>query len=160
VLGFIDRVDAEGDVTVVRDLKSGKAHPRVKPEVEPTPVRDVQLGLYQLVAKRLAGTWGTPKKVQAAYAYASGRSEVEERAFREDAAELEKATKKWLATAAHLLSARAFPPTTNEGDCDYCPFAPVCGDGVVQRAREGLAEEEDGPLARFRAMKLGEEDEE
>jgi hypothetical protein len=36
----------------------------------------------------------------------------------------------------------------------------VCGDGVVRRAREGLAEEEDGPLARFRAMKLGEEDEE
>ena len=159
VTGFIDRVDVEGDATLVRDLKSGGAHPRVKPEVGPTPFRDVQLGLYQLAAKKLSATWGTPKKVQAAYAYASGRADVEERAFREDAAALEKATKDWLATAAHLLSARAFPPTTDKGDCEYCPFQPLCGDGAPRRAREGLSEEEDGPLVRFRALKLGEEDE-
>jgi RecB family exonuclease len=159
VTGFIDRVDVEGDATLVRDLKSGAAHPRVKPEADPTPFRDVQLGLYQLVAKKLAASWGTPKKVHAAYAYASGRADVEERAFREDAAALEKATKGWLATAAHLLSARAFPPTTDEDDCGYCPFHPLCGDAATRRAREGLAEEEDGPLVRFRKLKLGEDDE-
>lgn len=160
VTGFIDRVDVEGDATLVRDLKSGPAHPRVKPEADPTPFRDVQLGLYQLAAKRLASAWDTPKKVKAAYAYASGRAEVEERAFRADPAALEEATKEWLATAAHLLSARAFPPTADEDDCEYCPFHPLCGDAATRRAREGLAEEEDGPLARFRTLKLGEGDEE
>jgi RecB family exonuclease len=159
VTGYIDRVDVEGDATLVRDLKSGGAHPRVKPEADPTPFRDVQLGLYQLAAKRLAPGWGTPKKVQAAYAYASGRADVEERAFREDAAVLEKATKEWLATAAHLLSARAFPPTADEGDCEYCPFQPLCGAAAPRRSREGLSEEEDGPLVRFRTLKLGEGDE-
>ncbi len=156
--GFIDRVDAEGGVTVVRDLKSGKAHPRVKPEVDPTPVRDVQLGLYQLAARKLAKAWDTPGKVAGAYAYANGRGEVEERAFRDDAAALEEATKEWLATAAHLLHARAFPPSADEGDCEYCPFHVICGAGAVARAREALAEVEDGPLMRFRALKLGEDE--
>jgi len=160
VHGFIDRVDVEGDATLVRDLKSGATHPRAGKEADPTSFRDVQLGLYQLAAKKLASTWGTPKKVKAAYAYASGRSDVEERAFREDPAALEKATKEWLATAAHLLSARAFPPSADERDCEYCPFQPLCGDAAVSRAREGLAEEEDGPLVRFRILKLGEGDEE
>ena len=157
--GFIDRVDVEGGVTVVRDLKSGKAHPRVKPEVDPTPLRDVQLGLYQLAARELAKQWGTPAKVEGAYAYASGRGEVEERAFRDDAAALEKATSGWLATAAHLLHARAFPPSADEGDCEYCPFHVLCGDAAAARAREALAELEDGPLARFCALKLGGGDE-
>jgi RecB family exonuclease len=157
--GFIDRVDVDGGVTVVRDLKSGKAHPRVGGEAEATPLVDVQLGLYQLAARKLARSWGTPAKVAGAYAYASGRGEVEERAFRGDAATLAKATGEWLATAAHLLEARAFPPSADEGDCEYCPFHVLCGDGAVARAREALAEVEDGPLARFRALKLGEEDE-
>jgi hypothetical protein len=160
VYGFIDRVDAEGGVTVVRDLKSGKAHPRAKSEVGPTPLRDVQLGLYQLAARQLAKQWGTPAKVEGAYAYASGRGEVEERAFRADATELATATKEWLAAAANLLHARAFPPSAQEGDCEYCPFHVLCGEGAVARAREALAEVEDGPLARFRALKLDEEDEE
>jgi hypothetical protein len=158
VHGFIDRVDVEGGVTLVRDLKSGKAHPRVRAEAEPTPFVDVQLGLYQLAARKLAKPWGTTAKVAGAYAYASGRGEVEERAFRGDAATLAKATGEWLATAAHLLQARAFPPSADEGDCEYCPFHVLCGDAAVARAREALAEVEDGPLARFRALKLGEED--
>jgi PD-(D/E)XK nuclease superfamily len=160
VAGYVDRVDVEGDVTLVRDLKSGAAHPRAGREADPTPFRDVQLGLYQLAATKLAAEWGTPRKVEAAYAYASGRKDVEERAFRGDAAALEKATRAWLATAAHLLSARAFAPTPDEGDCEYCPFHPLCGDVATRRAREGLAEEQDGPLVRFRALKLGEGDEE
>jgi hypothetical protein len=122
-------------------------------------VRDVQLGLYQLVARRLAKTWGTPRRVEAAYAYVSPRGDVQERAFRGDAGALEMATERWLATAGHLLSARAFPPTTDAADCEYCPFEPLCGDGVPRRAREALELEDDGPLARFRALELGEEDE-
>jgi hypothetical protein len=159
VRGFIDRVDVEGGATLVRDLKSGRAHPRSGDEAGPTPVRDVQLGLYQLAAARLAPAWGTPAKVRAAYAYASGRAEVEERAFRGDAEALATATRAWLAAAAHLLSARAFPPTAAEGECAWCPFHPLCGEGAPRRAREALAEEEDGALARFRALALGEEDE-
>jgi CRISPR/Cas system-associated exonuclease Cas4 (RecB family) len=160
VHGYIDRVDVEDGVAVVRDLKSGKAHPRVKAEAGPTPLRDLQLGLYQLAARKLAKQWGTPAKVAVAYAYADGRGEVVERAFRADAAALEKATSEWLATAAHLLHARAFPPSADEDDCAYCPFHVLCGDGAAARAREALAEVEDGPLARFGALKqVGEEDE-
>jgi RecB family exonuclease len=159
VTGYIDRVDVEGDATLVRDLKSGGAHPRSGKEVGPTPFRDVQLGLYQLAAKELSAAWGTPRKVRAAYAYANGRADVEERAFRDDPAALEQATRVWLATAAHLLSARAFAPTPDEGDCEYCPFHPVCGAHACRRAREGLSEEDDGPLVRFRRLKLGEGEE-
>jgi len=158
--GFIDRVDVEGGATLVRDLKSGRAHPRRGDEAGPTPFRDVQLGLYQLAAKQLASEWGTPPDVIAAYAYASGRGDAEERAFRADAGSLESATREWLATAAHLLSARAFPPTPDEGDCGFCPFHPLCGAESARRAAAGLDEADDGtPLARFRTLKLGEEDE-
>ena len=160
VRGYIDRVDVEGGATLVRDLKSGRAYPRAKDEAGPTPFRDVQLGLYQLAAKRLASEWGTPGKVVAAYAYASGRADVEEREFRGDAAALEKATEGWLATAAQILSHRAFAPTPDEEDCLYCPFRPLCGTAAPRRALEGLGEAEDGPLAMFRSLKLGEGDEE
>jgi len=159
VRGFIDRVDVEGGVTVVRDLKSGKAHPRVRDEAGPTALIDVQLGLYQLAARKLAKPWGTPAHVAGAYVYASGRGEVEERAFRGDAAALANATGDWLATAAHLLGARAFPSSAHAGDCEYCAFHVLCGDAAVARARQALADVEEGPLARFRALKLGEEDE-
>jgi len=158
--GFIDRVDVEGEATVVRDLKSGKAHPRVREEAGPTALRDVQLGVYQLAARRLAGDWEAPTRVTAAYAYASGRGEVEERAFRADAAALQRATEQWLGTAAHLLAARAFPASADERDCTYCPFHVLCGSGAAARSREALSAAVDGPLAGFRALKLGEEDEE
>ena len=46
VRGFIDRLDVDGGVTTVRDLKSGKHHPRTGREAGPTALRDVQLGLY------------------------------------------------------------------------------------------------------------------
>ncbi|HEY6001869.1 MAG TPA: PD-(D/E)XK nuclease family protein, partial [Anaeromyxobacter sp.] len=159
VRGFIDRVDVEGDATLVRDLKSGRANPRTGEKAGPTPAIDVQLGLYQLAAQELAATWGAPRKVLAAYVYANGRAEVEERSFRSDPGALEAAARGWLATAAQLLSARAFPPSADEDDCPYCPFKPLCGGDAVRRAREGLAGEEDGPLAGFRRLKLGEEDE-
>ncbi|HEU4382132.1 MAG TPA: PD-(D/E)XK nuclease family protein [Anaeromyxobacteraceae bacterium] len=153
--GYIDRVDVDGKATVVRDVKSGRAYPRQGDEAGPTAVRDVQLGLYQLAAKTLAAAWETPRKVKAAYAYASGREPVQERAFRDDPEALEKATSEWLATAAGLLSRRHFPATADEGDCDYCLFQPLCGAAVPRRAREALAEEdEESPLGRFLALKV------
>jgi ATP-dependent helicase/DNAse subunit B len=161
VRGFIDRVDVEEGAALVRDLKSGRSHPRRGKEADPEPVLDVQLGLYQVAAKKLAAIWKTPKNVVAAYAYASGRGDVEERAYREDPDVLEKATKEWLATAAHLLEEHAFAPTPDEKNCKYCPFRVVCGAGAPRRAAEGLEEAEDGgALARFRALELGEGEDE
>ncbi|HET9599804.1 MAG TPA: PD-(D/E)XK nuclease family protein, partial [Anaeromyxobacteraceae bacterium] len=159
VRGFIDRVDVRQGATLVRDLKTGRAHPRAGREAGPTAFRDIQLGLYQLAAGKLASAWGTPATVQAAYAYASGWGEVEERAFRGDAGALEARTRGWIATAAHLLAARAFPPSVDEGDCGYCPFHVLCGDEATRRAREALAGVRDGPLARFAALQLGDEEE-
>jgi RecB family exonuclease len=157
--GFIDRVDVEDGVTVVRDLKSGQSHPRRGDEAGPTALRDVQLGVYMIAAKKLAASWKAPKKVVGAYAYASGQGDVEERAFRDDAAALEKATAGWLATAAHVLQERAFSSTPDEGDCDYCSFRPLCGTHAAARAAEGL-DGAGGALGRFRALKLGDGDEE
>jgi RecB family exonuclease len=157
--GFIDRLDVVDGVTLVRDLKSGKAHRKDGDESGPTPFRDVQLGVYALATRRLATQWNVPRKLAAAYVYASGRGEVEERSFRDDFGDLEKATAEWLATAGQLLAARAFPPTPDQHDCRFCPFAPVCGDDAVDRARAAL-EDADGPLGRFGALKLGEEEDE
>ena len=157
--GFIDRLDVVDGVTLVRDLKSGKAHPKRGKEAGPTPFRDVQLGVYALATRALAAGWKVPRKLAAAYVYASGHGEVEERPFRDDFKELEEATAEWLATAGQLLAARAFPPTPNEDDCRYCPFAPVCGEHAVERARREL-EDADGPLGRFGALKLGDEEDE
>jgi len=131
VRGYIDRLDVEGDHTLVRDLKTGRDHPRIGEEADPTPVRDVQLGLYGLVTRALAAKWNIPGKVQAAYVYARGPSE---RDFRKDHAPLEAAARGWLAVAAGLLSERAFPPTSRDEDCAFCPFAPVCGAPVQGRA--------------------------
>lgn len=156
VRGFIDRVDVEGGVTLVRDLKTGKPHPRVKDEVGPVPGRDVQIGLYSIVAAKLAAAWGTPRKVQSAYAYADGRGDPE-RAFRDDAKELVSATKDWLRLSAGLLAARSFPPTPHAGDCEWCPFEPVCGADTPARSASGLGEA-DGLLAEFRDLKAGTEE--
>ena len=96
--------------------------PRARATEEgPTPGRDVQLGLYGLVARRLAADLDLPKKLQAAYAYAQ---HGEERAFRGDYAELEAATKGWLAVAAGLLAEHAFPPTPRRRRLHLVPLPP------------------------------------
>jgi len=156
--GYLDRVDVEGDAALVRDVKSGVAHPRRGPEEGPVAHLDVQIGLYALAARALAAAWGIPRKVVAAYAYASGRGEVQERHFRGDPGTLERATEGWLATAAQLLASRSFPSAPDEDDCGYCPFRPLCGSEAPRRAREGLAEATSGPLARYRSLKGLEEE--
>ncbi len=155
VRGFIDRLDTEGDVTLVRDLKTGSPHPRSGKERGPVPVRDVQLALYTLVVKQLARRWGLPGKVQAAYAYAADRGE-RERAFRDDVKALTDSGKEWLALAAELLATRSFPATTDGGDCAFCGFAPLCGAGALARSEEVLSGAE-GALASFREIKNPEE---
>jgi RecB family exonuclease len=158
VRGYVDRIDATSARGIVRDVKSGRAHPRRGAEAEPVPARDVQLGLYVKVARALSAAWGLPPRAAGAYAYASGRGEVEERAFLEDAdaAALEASTDGWLGLARSLLAARRFPATPDEGDCEYCPFAPLCGSEAPRRAAAALAAlgpGDDGPLLAFRAFK-------
>ena len=102
------------------------------------------------MTKALATKWNVPGKVQAAYVYASGPSE---RDFRKDHAALETAAKSWLAVAAGLLSERAFPPSSREEDCTFCPFAPVCGAPVQGRAAAQVDEAEGAVAAFFEARK-------
>jgi hypothetical protein len=162
VRGYVDRLDATADRTIVRDLKSGRAHPREGSERGPVPGRDVQLGLYVKVARRLARAWDVPARAVGAYAYASGRGEVRERAFEDDVAVLDDATERWLGLARGLLAERRFPSTPDEGDCGFCPFAPLCGSEEPARASAGLALEReldaDGTLGAFLHLKRGEEE--
>lgn len=150
--GFIDRIDVEDGHALLRDLKTGKSHRREGKEADPAPGRDVQLGLYGLVTKALASKLGIPKKLQAAYTYVG---HAEERPFREDYADLEAAAKEWLALAARLLEARAFPPTPDENDCGFCPFVPICGSEVPALAKEASAR---GCVGDFLALRRGEVD--
>jgi len=152
VRGYVDRIDVEGDHALVRDLKTGNDHPRTGDEAGPTPSRDIQLGLYGLVARKLAARWDIPKELQAAYAYPRTG---EERAFRDDHADLDRATRDWLGLAARLLSEHAFPPTPLGARCAYCAFGPVCGDATPARAAAAL-EEADGAVADFLGLHMGE----
>jgi RecB family exonuclease len=148
VRGYIDRIDVEKGHALVRDLKSGNAHPRIGKEEDPTPTRDVQLGLYGLVARRKAKEWKLPANLQAAYVYPRSG---EEREFRADHAGLETATKEWLGIAHGLLSERSFPPSLSKEDCKYCPFRVTC-DGQ-ERALAAVEEAEDA-VAEFFALKV------
>jgi RecB family exonuclease len=153
VRGYVDRIDEEGDHALLRDLKTGRPHPRTGEEAGPTPVRDVQIGLYGLVARKLAARWDIPRKLEVAYAYARDGGE---RAFRGDYGGLEKAAKEWLALSARLLSERSFPPTPDPDDCGYCAFRPVCGKEVPGRS-EAFRADAEGAVAGFLALKGGDE---
>ena len=154
VRGRVDRIDEEGDHALLRDLKTGKEHPRAGDEEDPTPVRDVQIGLYGLVARRLAGRWGIPERLEAAYVYARTGTE---RAFRgADHAALERAAKGWLALSASLLAERAFPPTPDPEDCTFCRYRPVCG--AVVPARADAATDAGGAAGAFLASRRKKEE--
>jgi RecB family exonuclease len=152
VRGRIDRIDVEGPRTLVRDLKTGRAHPRIGNGKNPDPAVDVQIAIYGLVAQALADEWKIPKRVAVAYAYI-GRSGAVERAYEDDFHTLlEPAARRWLTVAAGLLEERRFPRTPNADDCTYCIFRPVCGDAGYARATALLADSE-GVLADFGALK-------
>jgi RecB family exonuclease len=146
--GFIDRIDADGARGLIRDLKTGKAFPRVGRDKDPSAVLDVQIALYGLVARLLAPEWELPSAMGAAYVYTKSAREGE-RAFVEDFAMLETAARRWFAAAARLLVERSFPRTMNHADCDFCAFRPVCGDGANERSAVLLATAT-GALAAFR----------
>jgi RecB family exonuclease len=151
VRGRIDRIDVEGGHTLVRDIKTGRAHPRRGNEVEPHPVLDAQIAIYGLVARLLAAKWGTPPRVRVAYTHINRG--VAERAFRDDFEKvLAPAARGWLDVAARLLEARAFPRTPSADDCRFCAFRPVCGDGVYERALQ-LLRSGDDTCAAFLAIK-------
>jgi RecB family exonuclease len=160
--GFIDRLDVEG-AALVRDLKTGRPHPRVGDEAAPTPELDVQLGLYVLALKKgLSRAWNLPWGTSAAYVYV-GRGDPVERAFRgNDALRLLQLAPEWLATGVALLRERAFLSTPHADDCIYCPFKPVCGAEAPRRAAACLAglDDDAGALGRFRALKAGDDEEE
>jgi RecB family exonuclease len=153
VRGYIDRIDVEEGHALVRDLKSGHDHPRTGKEECPVPTRDIQLGLYGLVARKKAREWNLPAKLQAAYVYPRN---AEERAFRADHADLEKATRQWLGIAHGLLAEQSFPPSPSTDDCKYCVFRPIC-DGP-ERASAALEDAEDAVDAFFE-MKVGTDEE-
>jgi hypothetical protein len=146
-----------GGRSLVRDLKTGRAHPRIGKEADPQPALDVQLAVYGLVARALAAEWEIPREIAAAYTYVGGG--FGERDFREDFEEaLVPAAAEWLGTAAGLLAERLFPRTPDERDCAYCAFRPVCGEGAHPRAR-GLLAGAGGILRRFASLKSVEEEE-
>jgi len=159
VRGRIDRIDVEGHRAVVRDLKTGRAHPRSGKERNPDPTLDLQIAVYGLVAQALAADWQIPEHVAAAYVYV-GRGDSAERSYRNDFHELlEPLAQRWIDIASGLLTGRLFPRTPNEKDCSYCCFRPVCGPSAFQRAGELLAGA-DGVLADFTALKSARENEE
>jgi ATP-dependent helicase/DNAse subunit B len=150
VRGQIDRIDVDGARTLVRDLKTARARPRVGQESDPHPVLDVQLAVYALALERLAPAWQLPGRIGGAYAYVNrGTGERDWRADFDRV--LRPAAEAWLGLAADLLAARAFPRTPEPGDCTYCRFRPVCGD-AYDRARQLLVSG-DGVLARFGRLK-------
>ena len=156
--GTIDRLDRQGGRTLVRDLKTGRSHPRTGDEKDPIATRDIQLGLYGLVTRKLAQQWKMPEKAGVAYVYVSGRGEPE-RAFAtdDDFDKLQAATRDWLKVSVGLLHARLFPRSPDADDCKFCPFSVLCGDST-DRATAVLADTGDGPLRAFRELKMGTED--
>jgi len=157
VRGRIDRIEIGGDRTLIRDLKTGRAHPRRGREADPDPVLDIQVAIYALVARGLAAEWGVPDRVRAGYTYVG--SGADERAWDDFHQALEPAARQWLGLLAELLEARAFPRTPDPADCRYCHFRPVCGDGAAERALRVLAGG-DRLLGRFGALKHPAPDEE
>jgi hypothetical protein len=105
------------------------------------------------VARRKAREWGLPRKLQAAYVYPRN---AQERAFLDDHAALEAATREWLAVAHALLAERAFPPTPDGDDCAFCPFRVTC-DGAERAAT--AVDEAAGAVEAFFALKVEPEEE-
>lgn len=148
VRGFIDRVDMKGARIVVRDVKTGRPKPRWQIDTGPDP--DLQLGLYALVAPRLAETRDR-QVVHAAYVFPAAAADRERSYAGADLEVLLTATRDWLDLAAALLEAAAFPHATEAQQCRYCSFRPLCGDDADTVSTRKLGHE-DGVLARFAAL--------
>ncbi|MBZ5553754.1 MAG: PD-(D/E)XK nuclease family protein [Acidobacteriia bacterium] len=148
--GFIDRIDEQPNGLFIRDLKSGRSHPRVGDERQPIPRLDTQLAVYARALESGASFAGK-KMAGVAYVYAKTGGDLERR-FEKDLSDLLSESQNWLMLCAQLLQHRLFPRTTNSEDCTYCPFRPVCGETANQRAAEKLSSAT-GTLESFREFK-------
>lgn len=151
VIGRIDRIDVEGNVTVVRDLKTSRARPREREEADPDVILDLQLGVYAAVTEGLAAEWSLPAEVSAAYVYVDPFAAERERSFRADRQAFRAAGARWFELAMALIREQSYVRTPDADDCRMCPFSAVCGDDTTA-IRERLREAE-GALAAFRDLK-------
>lgn len=151
VRGRIDRLDTRKDVTIIRDLKTGRVHPRTGDAAEPDPEIDLQLALYTEVAKVSAAKWQLPPKFEAAYVHVDHLAMNNERAFNTDMDTLETAGKAWLSLSARILGERLFVRTTDPEHCRGCAFLPLCGSRAAQQSAAELTNTV-GTLADFRDL--------
>lgn len=148
--GFIDRIDVDGDTTLVRDLKTGKPTHRFSGGAPDARI-DLQLGIYVAALRAHTTEWGTTNDIAAVYAHTVGYVH-QERAYIDDVGALEQATATWLDVAGQLLAEGEFPRSPDINDCTYCQFSVACGTSVggrVDRALDGAT----GAAAAFRDLK-------
>lgn len=131
VSGRIDRLDVEGEVTVVRDLKTGRARLRERDQADPDVDLDLQLAVYAAVAEQLADAWSLPAVVSAAYVYVDPLTADRERSFRADRHALREAGARWLELARALIRDQSYVRSPDPQACRRCPFSATCGDDTV-----------------------------
>lgn len=153
--GAIDRIDGLEDGSLsVRDIKTGRVRDLAEEDVN--PARDLQIGIYTLVAESLfVADDGHPGRVSEAVYVHPSAAQAPERAFRgAQLTGLVTRTQAWLALATELLAAGLFVRTTDVDECRTCPFVPVCGDGAQERSGRQMAQlPQTHPLAAFLALK-------
>ena len=155
VRGFIDRVDIEGSGSSFGTSRRVRSFiPAVAAQAEPVALLDLQIGLYALVARRLAAA--RKLGLAAAYVY-TGLQADRERAFRDDIGVLETAATSWLKTATAVLRERAFVRTPSAEDCGFCAFTAVCGDDFHSQVASMLEPQRRGALRALRVLKRPED---
>jgi hypothetical protein len=151
VSGRIDRIDVEGEVAVVRDLKTGRARPRERDQLDPDVDLDLQLAVYAAVAEQLAAAWSIPAEVSAAYVYVDPLAAERERSFRGDRQALRAAGERWFELAMALIRDQSYIRSPDPKDCRVCPFSAVCGDDTG--ATNQLLRDATGTAGVFRELK-------
>ncbi|MDB4952716.1 MAG: hypothetical protein JWO36_285 [Myxococcales bacterium] len=151
VAGRIDRIDVEDAVTVVRDLKTGRAHPREGKQLDPDVDLDLQLAVYVAVAEELATEWSLPTAITSAYVYVDPLAIDRARSFGSDPQALRAAGSAWFDLAKSLIRDQSYVRTPDPNDCHWCPFSAVCGDHG--RATNERLVDATGTLGAFRDLK-------
>jgi len=151
VSGRIDRIDIERGLTIVRDLKTGRARPREGELRDPDVELDLQLAVYAAVTSGLATELGTPADVAAGYMYIDHLAPSRERAFRDDRLALVTAGSRWFDVAMSVVRDQSYVKTPDGDDCRWCPFSAVCGDQSADTAHR--LRDATGTLAAFRDLK-------
>lgn len=151
VRGYIDRIDIESGMTLVRELKTSRARPREGDELEPSLDLDLQLAVYMAVVRELELGRDMPAEVVGAYAYLDAHAPIRERAFRDDRHALGTAGARWLAVAGALIREQSFVRSPDANDCKRCPFAAVCGDDTARTTE--VLRDATGALAAYRELK-------